>query len=116
MSEQSSFLIACAQLNTIVGDFEGNARKILEAARQAVNIGARLLVCPEMSVTGYPAQDWLLREDFCKTAQAWVESLGMRLAAQAPGLRAARGRKTRLDGGRDGRPSARAALPRHDEL
>ena len=46
MSEQSSFLIACAQLNTIVGDFEGNARKILEAARQAVNIGARLLVCP----------------------------------------------------------------------
>ena len=86
MSEQSSFLIACAQLNTIVGDFEGNARKILEAARQAVNIGARLLVCPEMSVTGYPAQDWLLREDFCKTAQAWVESLGMRLAAQAPGL------------------------------
>ena len=86
MSEQFSFLIACAQLNTIVGDFEGNARKILEAARQAVNIGARLLVCPEMSVTGYPAQDWLLREDFCKTAQAWVESLGMRLAAQAPGL------------------------------
>lgn len=86
MSEQSSFLIACAQLNTVVGDFEGNTRKILEAARQAASMGAQMLVCPEMSVTGCPAEDWLLREDFCKMAQAWLESLPVRLAAQAPGL------------------------------
>ena len=57
--------IAVAQLNTTVGDFEGNARRIREAVDTARAEGARLVVTPEMSLSGYPAEDLWLRDDYC---------------------------------------------------
>jgi NAD+ synthase (glutamine-hydrolysing) len=56
--------IAVAQLNPIVGDFAGNAQKIIEAARRAEALGAEVLLTPELSLVGYPAEDLLLRDTF----------------------------------------------------
>ncbi|MEA3119867.1 MAG: hypothetical protein QOI13_3137, partial [Paraburkholderia sp.] len=56
--------IALAQINTIVGDFAGNIAKIVDAARSAHLDGAKLLVTPELSLSGYPPEDLLLRPAF----------------------------------------------------
>ncbi len=56
--------IAVAQLNPIVGDFAGNAQKIIDAARRADAMGAEVLLTPELSLVGYPAEDLLLRDTF----------------------------------------------------
>ena len=56
--------IGLAQINTTVGDFVGNCRKIVDAAQRAHNDGARLVLFPELAVCGYPAEDLLLRPAF----------------------------------------------------
>jgi len=56
--------ICVAQLNFVVGDMPGNARKIIEAAHAAYQKGARLLLTPELSICGYAAEDLLLRPAF----------------------------------------------------
>lgn len=86
MTTATALRVACAQLNTIVGDLAGNVERVLQAAQRAHAAGAHLLVCPEMTITGYPAEDWLLRESFCRDAQAALEQLQARLAQSAPGL------------------------------
>ena len=53
--------ICTAQLNVTVGDMAGNAQKIIAAARTAYERGARLVLTPELSICGYPAEDLLLR-------------------------------------------------------
>jgi NAD+ synthetase len=54
-------IVALAQLNPIVGDLAGNAKRILDAYRRGVAAGAQLVVCPELCLTGYPPRDLLLR-------------------------------------------------------
>ena len=56
--------LSVAQLNFTVGDMQGNAHKIIQAARQAHARGARLLVTPELSLCGYAAEDLFLRPSF----------------------------------------------------
>ena len=56
--------IALAQLNPTVGDLEGNAGRILKAYRRAVDLGADLVVTPELSLLGYPPKDLLLKPRF----------------------------------------------------
>ena len=56
--------ICIAQLNFVVGDFSGNAQKIIDAASQAQAQGAKLLVTPELALCGYAAEDLLLRPSF----------------------------------------------------
>ena len=56
--------ICVAQLNFIVGDLAGNAQKIIAAARQSHEQGARLLLTPELSICGYAAQGLVLRPAF----------------------------------------------------
>jgi len=56
--------IALAQLNTTVGDLSGNEAKILAAYKRGVEAGAEMVVCPELSVTGYPPRDLLLKKRF----------------------------------------------------
>ena len=55
---------ALAQLNTTVGDIRGNEAKILAAYQRAVKEGARMLICPELTLSGYPPRDLLLRKHF----------------------------------------------------
>jgi NAD+ synthetase len=56
--------ILVAQINPTVGDFAGNAAKIRGAIEEARAQGAKLVVAPEMSLSGYPAEDLWLRDDF----------------------------------------------------
>ncbi|MDQ7744341.1 NAD+ synthase [Hydrogenophaga pseudoflava] len=56
--------ICVAQLNFVVGDMTGNARRIVEAARSAHADGAQLLVTPELALCGYAAEDLFLRPAF----------------------------------------------------
>jgi NAD+ synthase (glutamine-hydrolysing) len=68
--------IAVAQLNPIVGDFAGNAQKIIDAAHRAEALGAEVLLTPELSLVGYPAEDLLLRDVFyARTEQALQQVL-----------------------------------------
>ena len=56
--------IGLCQINTTVGDIEGNTKKILDYIAKGKKVGADLLVFPEMAVTGYPPEDLLLMPKF----------------------------------------------------
>ena len=66
---QTPFTIAVAQINTTVGDFPGNAKKIVELGRRAERDGADLVLFPELAVSGYPPKDLLERPSFLAEAQ-----------------------------------------------
>jgi len=56
--------IAIAQLNFLVGDIDTNASRVIEAAHEARDeLAARLVVFPELTLTGYPPEDLLLRPE-----------------------------------------------------
>ncbi len=61
--------IALAQLNTIVGDCEGNLARVLSSLERAREEGVDLVVFPEQTLPGYPAEDLLEREDFIDQVQ-----------------------------------------------
>ncbi|MDD1612195.1 MAG: NAD+ synthase [Methylococcaceae bacterium] len=72
--------IALAQTNFLVGDIAANVQNIIQFARQARDqFGADLVVFPELTVTGYPAEDLLLRSDFIASANEAVDQLTMLL-------------------------------------
>jgi NAD+ synthase (glutamine-hydrolysing) len=62
--------VAACQINTVVGDLEGNAQRIGEALATAEEGGADLAVFPELTVTGYPPEDLLGRPAFIAENQA----------------------------------------------
>jgi len=64
-----NFTVAVAQINTTVGDFPGNAKKIIELGRRAEAHGADLVLFPELAVCGYPPKDLLERPSFIAEAQ-----------------------------------------------
>ncbi|MFN4003297.1 MAG: NAD+ synthase [Hylemonella sp.] len=72
--------ICVAQLNFVVGDLEGNARRIIEAARQAHAAGARLLLTPELSICGYAAEDLFLRPVFLAACDDALRTVTRELA------------------------------------
>lgn len=72
--------IALAQMNCVVGDMQGNAKKILELAQEAHRQGAKLLITPELSITGYPPEDLLFREAFVKLVNQTITQLCQDLA------------------------------------
>lgn len=73
-------LVALAQLNATVGDFHGNSEKIERMAREAAERGADVLLTPELALTGYPAEDLILRPAFIEQQRQALESLAQRLA------------------------------------
>jgi NAD+ synthase (glutamine-hydrolysing) len=60
----SSLRIAMAQINTLVGDLEGNVRKLAAGLQRARDLGADLVLFPELAITGYPPEDLLLKPAF----------------------------------------------------
>ena len=72
--------ICVAQLNFVVGDLDGNARKIIDAARSAYADGARLLLTPELSICGYAAEDLFLRPAFIDGCNDAVKTVARELA------------------------------------
>ncbi len=67
--------IAVAQINTTVGDFAGNAQRIRQAIDAGRAKGAALIVTPELALSGYPAEDLLLRDDFLDQCTAELMKL-----------------------------------------
>src|SRR5213082_127807 len=74
--------LALAQINTTVGDLEGNRERILHALAEARGAEADLVLLPELAVTGYPPEDLLLRPGFIRAAE---ESL-REIASETRGL------------------------------
>jgi NAD+ synthase (glutamine-hydrolysing) len=77
--------IALAQVNATVGDLTGNAGKVLEWTRRAAGQGARVVVFPEMVLTGYPVEDLALRKSFVDASIESLRALAGALAAEALG-------------------------------
>ena len=71
--------IALAQINSTIGDFAGNVDRIVAAAHQARARGAGLVVCPELSVCGYPPMDLLDHRSFVDANRAALDRLRQRL-------------------------------------
>jgi len=67
--------IALGQLNTTVGDLDGNAQRIADAAARATEAGADAIVLPELAITGYPPEDLVLRHAFVDDTLATVDGL-----------------------------------------
>ncbi len=73
--------LALAQLNPKLGDLEGNAALITAAAQAAHAAGAKLLLTPELALTGYPPEDLLLRPAFIAAATNQLIKLSAQLTA-----------------------------------
>jgi len=67
--------VAMAQINSTVGDLEGNVAKIKKFLAEAKRCGADLVVFPELAVTGYPPQDLLLENGFVEKNKELLEQL-----------------------------------------
>lgn len=67
--------IVLAQINPIVGDIEGNARRVCERIGQAAALGADLVAFPELVLTGYPPEDLVLRADFVAANRQALEEV-----------------------------------------
>src|SRR6516164_10379605 len=61
--------LALAQIDSVVGDLDGNRDRILTRLEQAREAGAELVLFPELAVTGYPPEDLLLRPGFLRAAE-----------------------------------------------
>ncbi|MDD0838098.1 NAD+ synthase [Curvibacter sp. HBC61] len=72
--------ICVVQLNFVVGDMPGNARKIIDAAQTAHAQGARLVLTPELSICGYAAEDLYLRPAFMAACDDAVKQVADALA------------------------------------
>src|ERR1700722_15473538 len=77
--------IALAQVNATVGDLDGNAAQVLAWTGRAAAQGARVVVFPEMVLTGYPVEDLALRASFVAASVAALTGLAARRGAEALG-------------------------------
>ena len=88
--------VAVAQLNCVVGDISGNARRILDAVARAKAAGADVVLTPELALCGYPPEDLLLRPAFLDACAIELDAL----AAQVQGITVLVGYPSARGGGR----------------
>jgi len=74
--------IALGQINPTIGDFTGNSKKIIESSRQALALGAEMVLFPELAVCGYPPRDLLEKPAFVERSQQMIQEI----ARAVPGL------------------------------
>jgi NAD+ synthase (glutamine-hydrolysing) len=101
--KRKPFRIALAQVNTVVGDLVGNGERVIaftEAAREA---GAKVVLFPELAVTGYPPEDLLLRSSFVEAGIVALHNIALKVK----GIAVVTGF---VDRDRDGRPYNAAAF------
>src|SRR3954447_19649636 len=77
--------VALAQVDTRVGDLAGNADLVVQWTGQAAADAAHLVVFPEMTLTGYPAEDLVLRESFARASERALVDLAATLAGEGLG-------------------------------
>jgi len=88
--------IRVAQLNFVVGDMAGNARRIVDAAQQAHAEGVGLLLTPELALCGYAAEDLFLRPAFIDACDDALKHIALGTAG-LKGLHIVVGHPARLD-------------------
>jgi NAD+ synthase (glutamine-hydrolysing) len=76
--------LALAQMNTVVGDLDGNRERIVARLEEARQAGADLVLFPELATTGYPPEDLLLRPGFLRAAAKTLDAV----AAETKGIAA----------------------------
>jgi NAD+ synthase (glutamine-hydrolysing) len=76
--------LALAQINTVVGDLDGNRQRIVRRLHEAREAGADVVLFPELAVTGYPPEDLLFRPEFLRQARRSLD----RIAAEATDIAA----------------------------
>ena len=74
--------IGLAQINSTVGDLSSNSDKVIEWTMRAAEQGARIVVFPEMALTGYPVEDLALRKSFVDASIEALHRLAADLAAE----------------------------------
>jgi NAD+ synthase (glutamine-hydrolysing) len=67
--------IALAQIDTVVGDLDGNRERIVGRLQEAREAGADLVLFPELAVTGYPPEDLLFRPEFLRQARRSLDQI-----------------------------------------
>ncbi|GHH94912.1 NAD+ synthase [Streptomyces capillispiralis] len=77
--------LALNQIDSRVGDLDGNADTIVRWTRHSAEQGAHLVAFPEMALTGYPVEDLALRSSFVEASRAALRSLAARLAEEGFG-------------------------------
>jgi NAD+ synthase (glutamine-hydrolysing) len=77
--EHPKLRVALAQIDTTVGDVQGNARLAADSIARAREAGAQLVVLPEQTITGYPAEDLWLKPHFLQAANLALEELASRI-------------------------------------
>lgn len=75
-----SVKVALAQLNSTVGDLQGNSFKIFNFSQRAAQQGADIVVTPELALVGYPPEDLLCRKIFYEKANMALTKLRKKLA------------------------------------
>ena len=98
MLRMPPFFIALSQSNPVLGDLTKNAQLILDDAKNSNAKGAKLLVTPELSLTGYPPEDLLLRDAFIQAVDRQLNQLAQDLASY-PNLRVLVGHPQRTSAG-----------------
>ena len=73
--------VCMAQINTLVGDIAGNTQRVLEVSAAQKAAGAHVVVFPELTLTGYPPEDLLLRGDLLDRTEAALAMLCAELSA-----------------------------------
>ena len=85
--------VALCQLNTVVGDIDGNTKKICQTLAEAEDAGCCLAVFPELAICGYPPEDLLMKNRFIRDTTAALE----KIAAQTSSCFAIVGFPSRLE-------------------
>jgi NAD+ synthase (glutamine-hydrolysing) len=78
--------IALAQINPTVGDFSGNARRILDWTARAAEQSADLVIFPELSICGYPPADLLEKASFLARSQQTLDQIAAATTAGGPAI------------------------------
>jgi NAD+ synthase (glutamine-hydrolysing) len=79
VGEQLQLRVALAQVDTRVGDATGNAELVVDWAARAAQADAHVVVFPEMTLTGYPPEDLVLRESFARASERTLVELATTL-------------------------------------
>lgn len=82
----SSFTLALAQIDTLVGDLDGNLERIRAWRARAAQAGARIVAFPELALCGYPPEDLVLKRALTDYATVLVERLAAETADGGPAV------------------------------
>ena len=101
--------LGIAQINGVIGDFPGNAKRLLQAYRACLEPGAELVITPELSLAGYPPRDLIFKSQFVSKCLQALDYL----ASEVKDVPLLVGHVDHNDSGKPGKPFRNAAAFLH---